>query len=270
MEYIELRKIAKQRGVKGYSKLRKAELLTMLRHPLHAVGGAVVKEQSLLDEPVPNIGAPVLQPAQAVKPKLVNRVKQHFGVLGNKIKAETNTFADWLVGYVPEPIRKEVNKEVEALKSHVNSIFEKFYKNKPKIRESKSAIKGFAKQYTVDGNVGTDAITFLNIVKSEVVNLISKNRQTKINLVLQCEMEKVDIKSGEVIDTTAPFVSKTEEVLEGTDVGELYNKASDKILESMAMFQMRGSNWRFKSVNRLKINTVAYTPLKGNSYIPLQ
>ena len=95
---------------------------------------------------------------------------------------------------------------------------------------------------TVDGIAGTDAITFLNIVKSEAVNLISKNRQTKINLVLFCEMERVDIKSGEVIDTTAPFVSKTEVVLDGTDVGELYNKASDKILESIAMFQMMGSN----------------------------
>ena len=144
-----------------------------------------------------------------------------------------------------------------------------FNKNKPKIRESGSAIKGFAKQYTVDGIAGTDAKTFLNVVKSEVVNLISKNRQTKINLVLFCEMERVDIKSGEVIDTTAPFVSKTEVVLDGTDVGELYNKASDKILESIAMFQMMGSNWRLRAVNRLEINTVAYKPLKGKSYIPV-
>ena len=35
------------------------------------------------------------------------------------------------------------------------------------------------------------------------------------------------------------------------------------------MFQMRGSNWRLKSVRRLEINNVAYTPLKGKSYIPL-
>ena len=77
------------------------------------------------------------------------------------------------------------------------------------------------------------------------------------------------MKSGEVINTTAPFVSKTEVVLEGTDVNELYNRASDIMLESMAMFQMRGSNWRPKSVKRLEINTVAYTPLKGKSYAPL-
>jgi hypothetical protein len=34
-------------------------------------------------------------------------------------------------------------------------------------------------------------------------------------------------------------------------------------------FQMRGSNWRLKSVRKLEINTVACKPLKGKSYIPL-
>ncbi|KAH3823971.1 hypothetical protein DPMN_125796 [Dreissena polymorpha] len=63
-----------------------------------------------------------------------------------------------------------------------------------------------------------------------------------MNLVLVCEMERVDIKSGEIIKDDVPFISKTELVLEGTDVDELYNKASDKILESISMFQMKGSN----------------------------
>ena len=76
------------------------------------------------------------------------------------------------------------------------------------------------------------------------MDLLSKNRQTTVNMVLLCEMERVDMKSGEVTYTVAPFVSKTEIVLEGTDVGELCNKASDRILESIAKFQMIDSDWR--------------------------
>ena len=170
---------------------------------------------------------------------------------------------------MPKPNKKKVNTRVETLKLQVNSIFNKLHKNKPTFRESKTAIKGFAKQYLIDGIAGADAVTFLNSAKAEVVNLLGRNRQTKVNLVLLCEMERVEMKSGEVINTTAPFVSKTEVVLEGTDVNELYIRASDKMLESMAMFQIRGSNWRLKSVNRLEINAVAYTPLRGKSYIPL-
>ena len=41
------------------------------------------------------------------------------------------------------------------------------------------------------------------------------------------------------------------------------------MIESMATFQRRGSNWRFRRVVKLDINTVEYKPLRGNSYIPL-
>src|SRR5688572_23095051 len=66
-----------------------------------------------------------------------------------------------------------------------------------------------------------------------------------------------------------PFRSMTEVVLDSTDVGKIYNKAKDKITETMASFQMRGNNWRFRAVVKLDINTVIYKPLKGSSYIPL-
>ena len=91
---------------------------------------------------------------------------------------------------------------------------------------------------------------------------------TKINLILTCTMEHTDMKSGEVITAEVPFVSKTEAVLAATDVDSLYKNARDKILEAMANFQMGGSNWIFKAVVRLDVNTAIYKPLRGSSYIP--
>ena len=41
------------------------------------------------------------------------------------------------------------------------------------------------------------------------------------------------------------------------------------MLESMATFQMRGSNWTFDSIIGLELHTVKYKPLNGSSYIPL-
>ena len=37
----------------------------------------------------------------------------------------------------------------------------------------------------------------------------------------------------------------------------------------MASYQMRGSNWRFRQVVNLEINTAIYKPFKGSSYLPL-
>ena len=137
------------------------------------------------------------------------------------------------------------------------------------IRESNSALKGFTKRYTMDGSEGIDAMSFFNDIQPQVTDLLSKNTQTKVNMILTCIMERVDIATGEVQAVNAPFLSRTQIILDATDVTELYKTAIDKIMESIAAFQMRGSNWRFKRVVKLDINTAVYKPLKGNSHIPL-
>ena len=78
-------------------------------------------------------------------------------------------------------------------------------------------------------------------------------------------MEKVDLKSGEVMAKEAAFHSKTE----STDSNELFSKMKETVLESLAKFQRQGSNWRFRSVLSLDLHTVKYEPLGGSSYILL-
>ena len=82
-------------------------------------------------------------------------------------------------------------------------------------------------------------------------------------------MEKIDLKSGEVIAKEAAFHSKTEVNLEITDSSELFSKMKETVLESLAQIQRQGSNWRFHSVLNLDLHTVTYVPLGGSSYIPL-
>ena len=258
----ELQTIAKKRGIRGYSKLKKAELIS--RIALSTVNAKPITNtlegfDAWADE----------QSAKPIKHEKSNKwyewLADHVPIpagfndwvdeqLAKPIKQAVSTTYDYIVDKVPQPIKNVVADGFYKLKNVVNKLFNKS-KKRPIIRESKSAIKGFAKQFVVDGIEGNDAATFLNNAKEEVVNLIGTNRQTKVNLVLSCEMEKVDIKSGEVTNTVALFVSKTVVVLEGTDVGEVFNEASHKISESIARFQMRGSNWRFKSVSRLEIKT---------------
>ena len=50
-------------------------------------------------------------------------------------------------------------------------------------------------------------------------------------------MEKVDLKSGEVIAKEAAFHSKTEVNLESTNSNELFSKMKETVLESLAKFQ---------------------------------
>ena len=95
------------------------------------------------------------------------------------------------------------------------------------------------------------------------------SQQTKVKLILSCTMEKVDLKSGEVIAKEAAFHSKTEVHLESTACNELFSKMKETVLESLAKFQRQGSNWRFHTVLSLDLHTVKYEPLWGSSYILL-
>ena len=137
------------------------------------------------------------------------------------------------------------------------------------LKESKSALRRFTTQYTIEGRVGYDPQSFMLDVKQVVINFLRKNRMIKVKLILRCNMEKNNISTGEVIKNKTSFHSKPEVNLEGTDVDDLYNTMVDRVLDAMATFQRDRSNWTFKSIICLEIHTVAYEQLKGNSYIPL-
>ena len=121
--------------------------------------------------------------------------------------------------------------------------------------------------YKIDGRAGYDPKTFLSAVKLRVVNLLTNNRRTKVVLVLRCMMEKSNLQTGELVTKEAPVWSGQEVNLEGTDLNELYETWSSRILENIGSFQNSGSGWVFASIISLEIHTVRYEPMSGSSYI---
>ena len=107
----------------------------------------------------------------------------------------------------------------------------------------------------------------MNAVKSQVVDLLNRNRQTrfKVYLALKCVMEKRDMSTGEVVTKEPTFRSDVETIVDGTDVNEIYKKAVAKMMESKTNFRRMDSNWQFRNVVKLDINIIAYSPLRGSS-----
>src|SRR6218665_3519442 len=225
---------------------------------------------NIIGASVPDIQVPTLVPKYTAAPNPWKRVfKRVLEDLGNKVRLKINSFPDWLISHIPSQVKRPTNKKLQDLMTKVNDIFKEINKHTFAIRENNSAIRGFTKQYTIDGVHRIDADTFLNVVRPKVNRLLDNNGQTMINLVLTCNMQRIDMKSGKVDSDSVPFVSRNEVMLDATDASELYNNAKVKILKSIAAFKMRGSIWSFIQVVNLYINTVEYKPLKGSSYIPL-
>ena len=169
MNVKELKALAKERGIKRYYWLRKAQLIESLETetppteapeteimeapeteimeapeteimeaPETEIMEAPVPEimeapeteimeapvPEIMDEPVPEIKKPVLSPT---KMENISRVSSLVGLAKKQAdlaQKAINKFADWLINYIPEPIRRTVNTRVEKLKKEIKEILE--------------------------------------------------------------------------------------------------------------------------------------------------
>ena len=69
---VQLKFIAKERGIRGYYKLRKAEVI----HALEATK-LVTQKSNIFDEPIPSDPTSVLQPTPRRSSNVTTKVKQN-------------------------------------------------------------------------------------------------------------------------------------------------------------------------------------------------
>ena len=237
MDYIalvKLKTLAKQRGIKGYYKLRKAQFIQKWEaHPdvneqvlisgleISRNKTRPVNTSAILDEPIMDDKTPVLQPTPSSIFKSIQKIKD---------------FGNWLLDYIP-PKPMVVDEALESFKNLIKKIVqqERYFLPIKRVKICVEEVcdtvwnKRILNEY--------DPESFLLNSKLPITNLMINTRQTKVKLILSCMMEKIDLKSGEVIAKEAAFQSKTEVNLESTNSNELFSKMKETVLESLAKFQ---------------------------------
>ena len=300
-----MKAIAKQLGLKRYSRLRKAEFIDFIRQnrpppppvptPRHvnntrSTSKAILDlEQAILDQDLQDlVKVPNVKPYQ-MKPKQTRRQKREeenfemqspVELVNDKPRDKQNKRIKKKLQKVNKKIKNN-KKQKSNLLSKINELWKELENLKPtdggqkeqlsvfKLEESKSALKKFATQYTIDGVKGYVPKTFLSAVKPTILHFLKEHRNIKLKIILKCTMSKTNIATGEVEYTPAAFQSNVEIILQGTDLDDLYLKMTGRVLENLATFQMRGSNWVFETIDSLELHTVKYEPLSGSSYMPL-
>ena len=145
-------------------------------------------------------------------------------------------------------LRKEIDETYEQMK-----IFE--------VKETDSALRNFAKVYTIDGKLGFDLRSFMDGACENMTKVQRDNRNTKVKLIFKWYMEFPT--TNEI--NPADFHSDIEVNLDGTDEKELYDTMVEKILEKIATFLATKSDVRFHRVVKFKLHTVSYKPLRGET-----
>ena len=234
-----LKNLARERGIIRYSRLRKSELIRKLR------------EQPILDRSIDARMAtvPFLIPTPYEIPP----------------PSTPSNAVENLLHYLDtvDEIPKSVSPRLKKLQEKIKSIYEQM--KSFEVRESNSALRNFAKVYTIDGIERYDALMFLQNARQNITDVLRNNRRTKVKLDIHCNMERIT--TGEI--KPSEFHTSIELNLDGTDEKELYDTMVERILEKTATFLATGSEWRFHSVIKLELHTASYKPLRGETWISL-
>ena len=248
----ELKAEAKRLGIKRYSRLKKAELINLIAR----------NSSPILDEEIPEMDSEILKPTK-YKPRIDKDEA--------KRKTEIRKLEEMLglkrPGHLNPEIKVWTPKE-EKLQRKIRKIKE-INRRRLKIAETASALRGFTRQFRIEGIPRHAPREFMQIARKDILKLMRENRQTRVRLILNCEMTRKELfsESTQILNTF--FHSETVENLEGTDESAVFDRSIQTIEERIQNFNQRGSNWRFERVLSLDVHFTDFQPLRGSTFLPL-
>ena len=251
MKVPELKAEAKRLGLRGYSHMRKPQLIFL-------IAGS---RSPILDEINPEINSEILKPTKYVAPQKEEE---------QKIKSEIRELEEML-GLRRRriiPVIKVWTPEEENLHRKIRKIKE-INRRRLRITETVSALRGFARQFRIEGIPRHGPREFMQMTRRDILNFMRENRQTRVKVILNCEMTRKELFSESTQILNSYFNSETVENLEGTDEREVYGTFIQMIEERIQNFNQRGSNWRFQRVLFLDIHFTDFIPLRGSTFLPL-
>ena len=195
----------------------------------------------IMDEPVPEIKKPVLSPT---KMENISRVSSLVGLAKKQadlVQKAINKLADWLINYIPEPIRRTVNTRVEKLKKQIKEILE----NKKKLSRqevnttgesstaqevftNKTEIKlvengGRVKVYKTTGNLNFD---LTDKIMEKITPIIET--RTKVIQAFSCVIYRGQ---GEIIEYSKTFKAPPGTFSSLDDIKEYIRQCEQKHLD---------------------------------------
>ena len=216
-----------------------------------------IVSENILDEPIPT----------SFKSSTMNPTPVGFAM--QKLKQ----FSDWIISYIPEPIKRTASDKLRTLKETISKIF---YDDDKTPKEIESALKGTTKTFRIKGgSSGYDYVapfgykTYLKDITPGVITLLEKQpKPLKVMLRMQCQFRKMDSEVGEIF-TDYHFNTKNNIVDSATNLTDFLSVGVERLIELIESLQGRGSGWIFDEVLHFDILTNVYKPLAGSSWVPL-
>ena len=198
MRVPELKSLARERRLRGYSWMRKAELVALLQN--NPPPGQ--SHTSAASTPCTRPPTPPPPPTQTWQPIDDRRPRkpspQEMDILEQQeisksrpqVKTKLNKWYDWLINHVPKPIKDGASKAFKTFKDKVMGLYNRVTGstgNEMRIKEPKpfkptefeQAFGGAYRSYRINGKPKMDVDTFFNRIRKELIELIKRELKTR-------------------------------------------------------------------------------------------
>ena len=277
--------IAKDRNLKNYHNLKKAELIQLLNmKPEIPIPAPRTKKSVLPEKPIPaprtkksvlpEKPIPAPRTKKSVLPEKPIPAPRRKPIPEKPIPAPRRNIQkaiDTMLGLVEwlkesgKKITRTISSTLNTLRKEINILFEEKFE----VRDGQSALSQFTREKIIDGKPGYDPKTFFQKTRNILIKIFKENQNTKMKMILICQMQKTDLTTGETIEVEADFHSDIEINIAEKDKNKLFDKMIARIAEVLANFQQSGSNWVFQQIQRLELHFANWQPLGGSTFIPL-
>ena len=200
MRMSELKSLAREHRLRGYSRMRKAELVALLQNsppPGQSCANTSPTPHTRLPPP---LQMSTWEPIDDRKPRKPSPQEmdifeqQEISKSRPQVKTKLNKWYDWLINHVP--IKDGASKAFKTFKDKVIGLYNKVTGstgNETIIKESKpfkpieleEAFGGAYRSYRVNGRPKIDVDTFFNRIKKELIGLIKRELKTRTSARIQ-------------------------------------------------------------------------------------
>ena len=202
MRMPELKVLAREHRLRGYSRMRKAELVALLQNSPPPGQSRASTSPTPHTRPPPPPQMSTWEPIDDRKPRKPSPQEmdifeqQEISKSRPPVKTKLNKWYNWLINHVPKPIKDGASKAFKTFKDKVMGLYNRVTGstgNETRIKEPKpfkpieleQAFGGAYRSYRINGRPKIDADTFFNRIGKRLIELIERELKTRTSTRIQ-------------------------------------------------------------------------------------
>ena len=289
MRMPELKSLARDRGLRNYSRMRKVELVALLQNnppPGQSRASAAPTPRTRPPPPPPPTQTWEFiddrKPRKPSPQEMDIFEQQEISKSRPQVKTKLDKWYDWLINHVPKHIKDGASKAFTTFKDKVMGLYSRvtgFTGNETRIKEPKpfkpieleQAFGGAYRSYRINGRPKIDVDMFFNRIGKRLIELIERELKTRTSDRIQTTawirffhndeegQERVELAFNSLMMSVYRW-SETDQMIDGMIANMKFQIENPALLNSRFVFD----EFLYLDVNFHQLNLT-----RGSSYLAL-